>query len=244
MGVDYYKFYCENLRKIEKGIELIQRDLRSYIARENKDGEFLYTRLLSLTLVIWAETRIYKVVYEENAFSIDERKAIIEAPTLEAKWITALNISICKAYHLSPINDSEVISQKLSFTPRERYKELIRIINIYLARLIQIRNKLAHGQWFYAFNTDHTKVSPDITKLIRNDTIIDYQLGMKMLLGIAYLIHDLAVSPPTFERDFDNNYKFIDKHINNSHNRRYDEYKTTLINRYKRGLLKRKLSDS
>ena len=60
-------------------------------------------------------------------------------------------------------------------------------------------------------------------------------------MGLAFLIHDLAVSPPTFERDFDKNYRLVEENKRNLHKRTYNDYRTKMIAKYQRGLAKRRI---
>ncbi|HUV98043.1 MAG TPA: hypothetical protein VMW14_00890, partial [Candidatus Paceibacterota bacterium] len=50
-----------------------------------------------------------------------------------------------------------------------------------------------------------------------------------MFKSLAQIIHDLAVSKPTFERDFDRIYRKVEGQRTNFHNRQYKDYKKMLI---------------
>lgn len=232
-----YKIHTENLKILEASIALIQRDLRKYISMEEARNVNIYTKLLSHLVTCWMEVRICKVVYEQNAFSSCNIEQILHSQlSLEEKWIKALNIAICKAYDLSLANPIEM---QLSFTNRVKYCELIKIINEDLAPSIQLRNRIAHGQWQYALTNDLRNFSSELTGKLRIDNIVNLQLKIEMFRSLAQIIHDLIVSPPTFERDFDNNYKKFEQQKLNLHKRSYEKYKVSMIAKYKRGFLKR-----
>lgn len=215
-------------------------DLRRYISIEREENEYIYTKLLSYLVTCWSEVRILKLTHEQCAFTQGEIDQIESSPTLKDKWLSALNISICKAYNINITNDQSVISGKLDFTPRSKYEGLKGLIQNDLLESISLRNRIAHGQWWIAFSTDLKKISEKTTEKLHKENIVNLQLQLKLFAGLAQIIHDLAVSPATFERDFDINYKKIEQQRNNLHNRDYDKYKGKMREKYQRGLLKRR----
>jgi len=235
-----YKDHCKNVWKIEKAIKLIQINLRRYISTEQEENEYIYTKLLSYLVTCWSEVRILKLTHEQSAFTQREIDQIKSSRTLKGKWLSALNISICKAYNINITNDQSLISRKLDFTPRRRYEGLIDLIQNDLLESISVRNRIAHGQWWIAFTRDLKNTSKKLTAKLHKENIVNLQLQLKLFISLGQIIHDLAVSPATFERDFDINYKKIEQQRNNLHNRDYNKYKQKMREKYQRGLLKRR----
>jgi len=151
-----------------------------------------------------------------------------------------LNIAFCKAYSIEKTNDKDVIIRKLTFTPKSRYIELLNLVQNDLLESIQVRNRVAHGQWCYAFTDDLKEISTDITAKLRTVNIVNLQLSLKLFRSLSQIIHDLAVSPPTFERDFDVNFGRVEEQTKNLHNRKYQIYKNKMIKKYQRGLARRR----
>lgn len=235
----FYKQHCENLGEIEAAIRTIELDLRRYISTQQNNNVFIYTKILSHLITCWAEVRILKLIYENNAFSNAEIDKILSSSTLEFKWQNALDIAISKAYNL---NNTQNISSKLGTTPRFRYEEMSNLIKLDLLPSIELRNRIAHGQWKIAFQSDLKSISTKLTGQLRLENIVALQLKKKLLVGLAQTIHDLAVSPLTFERDFDKNFRLIEENKRNLHKRDYQVYKQKMIDKYNRGVLKRKSS--
>ena len=50
-----------------------------------------------------------------------------------------------------------------------------------------------------------------------------------MFVNLAQIIQDLAVSKPTFERDFDRNYRKLEGQRENLYNRTYAEFRKMLL---------------
>lgn len=245
-----YKKWCENVSTLDNAIEQIQRDLRLAISKEDENKVYNYTKLLSYLVICWCEARIMKLIHEP-AIIINTKKAIINkaksfeqgeidqiisASTLKDKWLTSLQIAISKAYNVTI--DSN-FPQSLSFTPRTRYLEIEELIANELLPSIELRNRIAHGQWKQAFTNDLKSFSQQHTTLLRKENIVELQLNFAMFKAIGQLIHDLASSKLAFERDFDNNYKKVEQNKLNLHNRDYSLYCKKLIDKHKRGVKRR-----
>lgn len=110
-----------------------------------------------------------------------------------------------------------------------------------LSLSITLRNRIAHGQWRVALTSNLKSVSTILTQQIANENIVTLQLKKKILLGLALIINDLSVSPTTFERDFNKHYRLVDENRINLHNRNYSNYRTNMILKYQRGLVKRRI---
>lgn len=252
-----YKHHCDNLRKLEQAIELIQRDLRQNISKEKQEFEFCYTMILSHLVTAWLEIRLYKLAHEQLGFDNLETRHIETTSKAEERWVAALEISICKACQLRYTKEKTIIKKdgtsekkliveipknltsKIPFTIKARYLELKNIINNDLKIAIEIRNKIAHGQWVYPFSDDMLKVSSKATKSLKDENIVKIQLRMNLFKNISLLIHFLNVAPNAFDTYFDKLYRIITENQQNYKNRDYDDYRIKQIEKYKRGLLKR-----
>lgn len=233
-----YANHCQNLVEVENGIKRIELDLRRFISISDSKNEYTYTKILSQLITCWAEVRILKVLYEQGAFSQSEIDAILHGrATLESKWKDSVELAFLKAYSL---NRSLPVESQLTGEPRARYNQIIDLISNELLPSIQLRNRIAHGQWRTAFTSNLKNISAPLTQQLSRENIISLQLKKNILIGLALIIHDLAVSRPTFERDFDKYFRSILENRRNLHNRDYNVYKLKMIAQYQRGLLKRR----
>lgn len=235
----YYKQHCENLRMIENAIKSVQRILRGYISKDEEINVYVYTKILSHLINSWAEVRVLKLIYEHGAFSDSEKTKIIKCDGAKEKWDMALAIAFCKRYDISIKNIDSVTTP---ITPRTRCQMLSELIDNDLLESTQLRNRIAHGQWKFAFNSDLLRINEGLTRILRQENIVKLQLKLKMFKSLAQIIQDLAVSKPTFERDFDDNFRRIEEQKRNFHNRSYDNYRGKMILKLKRGLEKRNQS--
>lgn len=235
-----YAEHCKNLIEVENGISRIELDLRRFISMDDVKNEYTYTRILSQLITSWAEVRILKVLHEQNAFTQTEIDGILQKRnvTLQSKWEDSVELAFVKAYSL---NSALPIAPQLNAMNQARYNRIMDLIVNDLSLSITLRNRIAHGQWRVALTSNLKSVSTILTQQIANENIVTLQLKKKILLGLALIINDLSVSPTTFERDFNKHYRLVDENRINLHNRNYSNYRTNMILKYQRGLVKRRI---
>lgn len=243
-----YHKHCENLRYLKKGIDVLKLDLNQSIAQEDEIKINIYNKLLSSTITSWAEVRILKLVNEPNGFTDYERQFIeVRNLSLQQKWEKALKISICKAYDIDFItSDNRLISDNivrsnLSNDMRIKFDELKNIINNDLVPSIDIRNKIAHGQWKYPISNDFRSVNIELENEFRNENIIRFCYRINVFENLSQIIHDLCISKPTFERDFDRLFANIKSEKGRDNIKTYERHCRQKIKKYKKRRLSRNL---
>lgn len=243
-----YYYHCENLRQIENGINLVSRNLKDSLSKKYENEVNSYTRLLTYLLSCWTEVRLYKIVEETYSgsttgpFTDSQKSKILDKrKTLEGKWKDAISIAMCQAFDIPETIRQDTIKQHLNsdLTNRKRYINIMDCLNNELSISIQLRNKIAHGQWVYALNSHNSAINENLTTNLHDINIVKIQLQHKMYKSLANIIHDLVVSPATFERDFEKNYKALVSNRDNFHKRDYESYKTNMVKMYEQGKEKR-----
>lgn len=230
-----YKFNVENLRFISTSIEQIKRTTHHAIASEDEILVQSFTRLFALVLGTWAETRLRKLHYEPNGFNDADRALLNGESSQINKWSKSIEIAVRKHYNIQtgPLNNTN-----LPHSTYSRYQTLQDILENHLKPVIEIRNKLAHGQWVFQF-TDSMDLSVPHKTAIENVNVLSLQFKHLLLKHLSQIVHDLTVSKPTFERDFDKNFqKFVGVH-QNLENRSYQNYVSQLKERFLRGKQKK-----
>jgi len=223
---------------LEQAIKTVQRSLREYISLDEREKTLIYTKLLSHLVNSWVEVRLMKLVYECGAFSDIDRTKIIRCKELERKWTTALNIAFCRAFAIS--SPKNINMPTVPFTAQNQYGALLGIIKTDLLDSSSIRNRIAHGQWKYAFTENMMGINGGLTSKLGKENILMIQFRLAMFKSLAQIIHDLAVSKPTFQRDFDANYKRIEEQRRNAENTDYNKYKGKMIQKKKKGIRRKK----
>ncbi|MFQ5852626.1 MAG: hypothetical protein ACE5JU_18870 [Candidatus Binatia bacterium] len=232
-----YRFHVENLRTIDTALQRVTRSLRDAISRSDDETTFAFVRLYALMLGAWAECRLSKLLYEPNAFNESERHCIRERSTQFDRWSVTVEIAFRKHYHVPRATLSE---STLSHSVYARYSSLVKMLNEDLLPTIQLRNKLAHGQWRYPLNSEGDDVAQEQMDVLRNENLLSLQFKRKLLNYLSDVIHDLVVSRPTFERDFDDHYRAIVQTRQNLRNRSFSSYIQKMRGKYKRGQEKRR----
>lgn len=230
-----YKFNVYNLRFISASIQQIKRTTHHAIASENELLVQSFTRLFALVLGTWAETRLRKLHYESNGFNNTDRALITGESSQIDKWNKTIEVAVRKHYNI-PNGPLNIIS--LPHSTYSRYHTLHDILEDHLKSLIEIRNKLAHGQWVFPF-TDSMDLSVQHKVAIENENVLSLQFKHLLLTHLSQIVHDLVVSKPTFERDFDKNFNKFVGVKQNLENRSYQKYVSQLKERYLRGKQKK-----
>jgi len=232
-----YVYHCENLRMIEKAITNVELALRDYISLSDNANTQIYTRVLSQLVNSWVEVRLLKLVYEPDAFSDDKKGKIITTSRLEDQWRSALDCAFCKAFSLKDI--TKISSPNVRYTARKQYEAVKQLIEKDLLASSEVRNRIAHGQWRYAFTSDLQKINPDLMRDINKENILVLQFRLALFRSLSQIIHDLAVSKKTFERDFDNNFKKIESQIVNAKKVSFTVYQQKMVRKKQRGIIKK-----
>ena len=74
---------------------------------------------------------------------------------------------------------------------------------------------------------------------INKENILVLQFRLALFRSLSQIIHDLAVSKKTFERDFDNNFKKIESQIVNAKKVSFTVYQQKMVRKKQRGIIKK-----
>jgi hypothetical protein len=217
---------------VSKAITRVQLTLKEYI-RDKKELEVsIFTRLFSHLVNTWTEIRVLKLIYENGAFTDSEKTELVETDVAEKRWMKALTIAFCKAYSIVPVNENKI---DINSAEGKKFKILKDVISKDLLLSIEVRNRIAHGQWKFTFNGKLTALNNDIQKRLDQENIVTLQLKYETFQNLAKMIHDLAVSRLTFERDFTKYLRRLEGQRKNIYNRSYLEFKKMLVEEGKQG---------
>lgn len=223
-----YSQHVANLRELQAALGNVARLARAAIASQDPERSLrTLLRLYAFLLGAWAECRLRKLLHEEFGFSEAERTAILQCKTQLEQWQATVDAAFRKHYKLP---QAELNTRTLGVTVSARRDALLEVLNEDLRIIIEIRNKLAHGQWIYPFNSEGTIVEQDKYKRINKENLLSLEFKLAMLEHLADAVHDLVVSPRTFERDFDGHFKKLFQVQTNLTKRDYEKYKQALVN--------------
>ena len=222
-----YMHHVENLRELERAIVQTARLAKAEIAgRDPQQSLRTLLRLYSFLLGAWAECRLRKLLHEQYGFNETERAHILAADSQLAQWERTVD-SAFRKHHGVP--RAELNSRVLGVSHAARRDALHSVLSGELRIIIEIRNKLAHGQWVYPFNNAGTAVETDKYALINKEDLQSLQFKYSLLGHLADAVHDLVVSPATFERDFDAHFKQLEQVRVNLSVKSYARYEALLV---------------
>ena len=100
------------------------------------------------------------------------------------------------------------IEDQLDHSAASRYKTLLEVLDQDLREMIEIRNKLAHGQWIYGL-TDDGRVSSELTKRLRTTNTLALRFQDSIAEDLANAVGDLLLPGNQFDARFDEHYRKI-----------------------------------
>lgn len=222
-----YMHHVANLRELERAINHTSRLARSTIASKDPQQSLRsLLRLYSFLIGAWAETRLKKLLHEEFCFNESDRKVIENHGSQLEQWQATIDLAF-RSHH--KVSKAPLDERTLGVAHAARRAALQDVLNNELKILIEIRNKLAHGQWVYPFNSEETAVEESKYRLINKENLQSLQYKYSLVGHLANAVHDLVVSPITFERDFENHFQKLFQVRTNLTTKDYQKYENSLI---------------
>jgi hypothetical protein len=188
-----YQFHVENLREIDRAMEKVARSLRMFISQNDETSTSAFMRLYALLLGAWAECRIRKLIYEPKGFSEVERKEIQGKKTQLSQWQKTVEIAFRRQYKIPKAKLSATVLPHSAFS---RYDTISKMLVNDLGSIIELRNKLAHGQWVYPLNNDGDDIAQEQMNALRVENLLSLQFKKILLESLSSVINDLTVVSP------------------------------------------------
>jgi len=223
---DIGKAHLQNLNTIRQSTRIIDRELNLAIRSKNDFKEQMYIRLLLFLWLTWAECKLNSLLTVPPQISDDDRKFIKNARSEVDRWFLLLDLYIRRRFldgdEQKPLDDLNLDAK--TFNRYSTIRKMIERVGFY----IEIRNRLAHGQWSIALNSNRTAKNPQITQSIWSITKTDIIVLKRHLIVLAAIIHDLISSKKAFEQTFDTYTKQSDKVIKDFEGK-MDEFRKQLL---------------
>lgn len=201
-----YKYWKKNKRQLEMTICYLNRFQVDGLRKGKKLNEISLDNLYSkLNLVLWMsllEVEFNILISENEQFTNDFVGANnITNKTETEKWIELIKYYFKKNYFKR--QDREISLINLGDTNYHRFEVLTKTIEQDLKPFMEMRNRIAHGQWAVAFNSICTEQNRGITKYIWTLSKKEMMLVKAFVKNLPPLIKLLITSKETFERDYD-----------------------------------------
>lgn len=227
---DIFKVHVQNLRAVSRACDALDIDLRRSLATNRNFASEALLKTSVLLVGAWAEVRLCKLLYEPKGFSDAERAQVLAEGTQLDRWKQTLELGFRRRYG---VPTAKLTKNSLPVTAFSRFAELTEVIATDLAPIIEVRNRLAHGQWARTLTNDGTNYSPETMKLLNTENALSLRFKRTMIECLSQLVHNLVASV-AFERDFDKHYRVLHQARVNLVSRSYEDWLEALCNKRRR----------
>lgn len=235
-----YSHHVANLRELDTALNNVARLARAAIASGDPQKSLrTLLRTYSFLIGAWAECRLQKLLHEEFGFSDSERAEVRAKNTQLEQWKHTVDLAFRKHHSIS---QAPLEQRVLGVAPAARREALHKVLDQELRIIIEIRNNLAHGQWIYPLNSDGTGVESSKYQAINKENLQTLQFKRALIGHMADVVHDLVVSPTTFERDFETHFRKLYQVKTNMRTKSYAKYEATLIESRQKARAARRIS--
>lgn len=197
------KTHAKNKAQLRKALNQQKLILNNSIKTGNDLQEHLSIRIYIFLYVALLETSLnHLLYYYYKQINQKELEQILEEGSQEKRWNKLIHI-IFRNNFLAKKTTKKFDLLDLGYTNFNRYMYLKQLLDSEITSFIGLRNKLSHGQWAIALNTEGTeKVQETTTKL--------WTLNKKDCLHIKNIIENylkimecLIASKSTFIKNYD-----------------------------------------
>ena len=167
-------------------------DINHYLIKSDSFQVNIKTKLFSLLYSALSEAQFTQILHTPFGFQHSEILKIQNQRSLVESWLLMLDIALQKVGDWKTNKDLET-----------RRTTLKKIIGEYIEKPQELRNKIAHGQWIHALNSNNTKENPDTTSRIGDLNVVKISIWFEVHQYLCFIIRDLIQSP---QKGFHNNY--------------------------------------
>ncbi|WP_447722945.1 hypothetical protein [Edwardsiella tarda] len=175
----------KNVRALEQAWKHINKSINAAYSCGDISSAEIHTKLLAQVYCAYAEAVFSKVIHTPDGLCINDinqiktksRKNIVEA------WKKCVELSLKR---IQVENGSHVPDVKLKINE---------FIDAYIFDPSLIRNKIAHGQWIVALNTNNTNVNAELTAKIKSISVIDLYQKKAAFKSLSCILEDIIKSP-------------------------------------------------
>lgn len=180
-----FSVQTDNVRALEKAWEQGNRLLNESLRNQSEDAISIQTKLMALLFSSYTEAIFSKLIHTPNALTQVEINALKSKFKTNSYlgWVECLKVIVNKITGKDQSYKDKVIG------------DVTTLLTNYIKEPSEVRNRMAHGQWVTALNTDNTKINNDLSNKIRMLDIIVLTRYKKSFTLLSQIIEDLVESP-------------------------------------------------
>src|ERR1035441_1866700 len=160
-----FEAQTKNVRALHKAWKHVNRQINNSMLQEDGIAVEINTKILAVIYCALAEAVFSKLIHTPHGLTLDEIEQIkraAKATGVKFGWTKCAEIAI-----------QRVDGVKHNHRPNVLQK-LTAMIDEFIYDPSLIRNKLAHGQWCVALNSENTAVNLDLTSEIAGYSVLDF----------------------------------------------------------------------
>jgi hypothetical protein len=206
---DLYVLQSKNVRKLKKVESNLVRTINLYIKKKDEFQVELNTKLYALVYCTLSESQFIQIVHTPNGFLFSEiQKIKIEKKGNVVKaWELLFDLAFNKV-NADWKNNHDLI---------QRRKQIQDILDNFIKKPSELRNKIAHGQWDFALNSDNTKENQVKTLELQNLDVIKISIWSEVHQYLGLIVRDLIQSPKSgFHRNYWTNLTNLENYVSKS----------------------------
>jgi hypothetical protein len=192
-----FRRHSENLRAIKAGLVQAERAHKDAIRRADSPAIGFTARIHQFMIGLLAEAQLRAIVSDPDGFNSKEQRILAQERSQLDRWLRSVEFAVRRHYSV-PLH-LEIDDTNTTTGVSGQYEAITDLLKNDLAPVIEDRNKVAHAQWKWLLNSKES----DFKGLA--DPSFNYLAAKRrgdLIVQIASLVHALAVSEPTFQRDY------------------------------------------
>jgi hypothetical protein len=193
--------HAKNRAKLHKAITHLEIALNSAIRAGNKEQDYALVRLIAILRIAWVESSLACILHSKNVLTDNQVVFIRSLPSETSKWHGLCDF----LFRLQYLGGKQKALNRLNLgvSTYNRFILLNEVLDKYIGPFIELRNKLAHGQWHIALTNDGTDKNPDMTSNVWTLSKKELLLIKTISQSTVRLFGMLIVGTKQFEADFD-----------------------------------------
>jgi len=196
------KAHAKNRKKIKQAITQLNRSLNQAIKENKVELQEANIRVIIILYSSFLEASLGYIVHFYGAqISVTNKNNTLSRSSELDKWNYLIDLLFRKRYLNGKSKSFNLIN--LGHTNFHRYEYIKNLLNNEIQTIIEIRNKLAHGQWAVAFTSDGDATNQDTTTRIWTLSKKDVLATKNIVTNYIRLVEKLIASDSSFKETFD-----------------------------------------
>lgn len=231
--------HSENVRSIAKDLNQVSRIHRALIRSGGIDAVNLtspevraISRAHYMILGIWVESLLRKIVTDPTGFSAAERQTIWFNPSgtrqrpQEVQWLSTIEVAARKHFSIQAADAVSGNNTNAAFF--SKYESARNLFKQHVNPIIKDRNTLAHGQWEWKLKSGSPNEFTNQQTRLNLKNYKQLHGIQEIVFNFSLIVQTVAVSNPTFDRDFSTYASRIVNAMSKTSDNDYSTYATNL----------------